>query len=903
MMRISLVLGTVLACLLVSAAENLVVNPDLAEDDGIGTVLGWKKHIRNELNTTIDAQAIGDGAFHLHAKGVSYAFYMQSGIGLVPQSPYRLSYEVRTAGLNGAKPAFYLFDSKWSWKKENRGDTFPDNTQGAWVKQSKIVMSMSGSGSLGHVLGISCLSHAEQEDVAFDIRNLRLEAVSDEVAAKSTRKVCGKVRARIVPVNPLLSAVHAEKGEMTFYWAGSSICGRTNCTVVVRLDERKGTASCQLDSAGYAKVALGKMKCGAHKISVEVRDPSGKVLASDSYAITAIVPIAESAVGRRLNNFVTELVNRPLEDGTVSFTRARAGWVWISFGAVDPAEEGGNVRAYLDDWGQPVVYRRDGERYLETQRWVSAGEHRLRIVGAPAGRTLRIHAVKTIWGSAPSDLRALPLGTWWSFTYRLPFMQRFSLISTFNTMSRVNQYLDGRDDTGAGFYYERGIRLMGGDKFTPDDPDHQTLEDSLRHLKSGSWRLGRTVNVDENLLSPAHDVAVNFSEAVWQLFAEEPSRRINVWYADTSTGKYHREPEINVSEIAAIVNTGNGTGLLMPELYAPVKAGRESLTPYLDGYANFVQAAEHMVPAATGATVLYGAGYIDLFDWTNYVEPATDIKAHYSEMVRVFATDPRFAGCAGIGFGGGMCCEEEFRRWGAKVLRHYALEGATDDLAKEYGFVWTPGFVKNSDFADGLENWTVRAAETNGVRAEAIKGYGRQYQNRIGVEAGVGDSVALFTASASGVNELAQPITGLEPGRYYSLHFGLANKDTLKAFPGKAPPVSPAFFSARLQGAEEVEELRYVHHRRGHAAKGEAKNKASLRSFRYVFKATAPTAELVFCDQAHDGTRNRVGTELALNYIILRPYYVENAREIADVVQALGWKGPGPMRPEPPAAK
>ena len=859
----------------VTTAANLVANPDLSEDDGLGRIVGWKKNIRDSKTTEIDARPIGDGAFSVRARGSGWANWQQTKIGLVSNAQYRLTYEVRTAGLRGVKPQFYLCDGKWAWKQEQTGDVFPDDTRGAWVRQEKTLVAQAGTGKDGHILVLSCLTGKTEDEIGFDVRKLRLEAVDPEVAAKSSQRVCERnLRARIVPVDPLLTSVNPADGRMKFYWPGSSACGRTNCTLVAKVDDGV-EVSALLGEDGYADLALGRMKAGPHDLLVEIHDPAGKRLAADDYRIVAKRPVAEKNAGRRLNNFVTELVNCPLADGAVEFSRSKAGWTWISFG--DAGADGADVRGYLDDWGHPVVYRREGERYLETQRWLSEGVHTLRVVGAKPGRTLRIHAVPVIWGAAPENLTTNRFDVNGNFKYTLPFSRRFSLISTFNTLSLVDKYLNGSDDTGAGFYYERGVALMGRDNLAPEGRERESFETTLDRLRSGSWRLGRTVNVNENQTILESHLAVNFSEAVWSLFRENPSRRVNAWYWDTSVGRYYKTPEINVSEIAAIVNTGNGSGLLMPELYAPVLETRESLQVYLDCAAKFVQSAERMVPAAKGATLLYGAGYIDIFDWSNYACPATDIKAHYSEMVRAFATDPRFSGVAGIGFGGGKCCEEEFRRWGAKVTRHYALEGATDDLAERYGFAWTPGFVKNPDFEWGFTNWTCRAVDADSLRADRIVGYGSKYQGRVGGAPGTGDSVAVFKASAKGASEVVQQLAGLVPGRYYALHFSVADRGTMKPWGVKQPKPMPRFFSARLEGAEEIDHLTYEHLRRGQ------------RNFRYVFKATDPTATLVLTDAAN-GKLNEPGVELLLNYVLFRPYYVENDQEITEITETLGWQ-------------
>ena len=119
---------TLLMAAVVTAAANLIANPDLSEDDGLGRIVGWATNLRDKKITTIDAKPIGDGAFSIRAKGVSWAIWQQTKIGLVSNAQYRLSYDVRTAGLGGVRPQFYICDGKWSWGRAQNGDVFPDDT-------------------------------------------------------------------------------------------------------------------------------------------------------------------------------------------------------------------------------------------------------------------------------------------------------------------------------------------------------------------------------------------------------------------------------------------------------------------------------------------------------------------------------------------------------------------------------------------------------------------------------------------------------------------------------------------------------------------------------------------------------------------------------------------------------
>lgn len=72
-------------------------------------------------------------------------------------------------------------------------------------------------------------------------------------------------------------------------------------------------------------------------------------------------------------------------------------------------------------------------------------------------------------------------------------------------------------------------------------------------------------------------------------------------------GNWFDCPVLSASEIAATVNSGNGTGLLCPELPAPVRETPEQLDEILDAYAKFVTSANEMVPASKGKILMYGA--------------------------------------------------------------------------------------------------------------------------------------------------------------------------------------------------------------------------------------------------------------------------------------------------------
>ncbi|MBP3406421.1 MAG: hypothetical protein J6N18_09980 [Kiritimatiellae bacterium] len=869
--------------------RNLITNFDHREGMGIDLPMGWVKHIKDKVTTKIDVAPQADGSVRFIATGDPWALYEQRNLKLVPGGKYRLSYEVKTDGLDGASVGIFLHDSKWSWKDPQKGPKFPDDTKGAWVKQEAVVTMCDNPGATMHTLSIGCIHGQSARKVDFFLRDLRLEAIdeaTDRASAPIDAKSREKLAARIVPVDPLLANVNANDAQITFYWPGWVTGGVSRCHVVSRFKGKNYSkpVPAQFDEKGYATVRYGRVRPGRYEIEAEVIDDATNSLARNEYAITVMRPVKALTVGKRLNNFVTALVDQPLENGEVAFSRATPGWVWMSF----EGDVGGEAVGYLDDIAYPVVRYRDGESRIEAQRFVTAGAHTLRISGAKPGGRLRINAVKTIWGKLPGMTTAPSACYRIGFRYTLPFCIRFGIHTHMNTSTFRLKEREHVNPIYAGYGYERGMRMFANVRISPKGPVNDDYEATWKALTEGPWTDGFSISVDENLVDQNQTPwrTVNYSEATWKMVALRPEQSINLFYAGAARGTWFDCPVLSASEIAATVNSGNGTGLLCPELYASVRETPEQLDRVLDAYAKFVTSANEMVPASKGKIVMYGASYVQIGDWSNYVAPATDIKAHYAKMYRAFATDPRFEGCAGVGCGGMICGGEELLRWMAKCVRYYALEGGTGDPASEYGFTWAPGFVKNADMDEGLTNWTAKGE----IAAERLKNYGSRVQKRQAIPNGYGDGVAVFTTRPDRPNELSQDISGLQPGKLYALLFCVADRDDVLAKDGKTRFLkSPLAFSARLEGATELEDLRYE-------TVSAVKTKVGLRLLRYVFRADSEKARLVFTDRKDDGSAAPEGFQQVLNYVSFMPYYVESADDPADIAAALGWKGPNRIR-------
>lgn len=96
----------------------------------------------------------------------------------------------------------------------------------------------------------------------------------------------------------------------------------------------------------------------------------------------------------------------------------------------------------------------------------------------------------------------------------------------------------------------------------------------------------------------------------------------------------------------------------------------------------------------------------------------------WNKVFYKWANDPEFQDLAGVGFYAWHNGNEESLRWAAKLIRHYVIEGNTEDLAVKYGYLYLPGHLKNGDFEEGLAHWTAKGS----VKAVTVKNLDRQYQ-------------------------------------------------------------------------------------------------------------------------------------------------------------------------------
>lgn len=668
------------------------------------------------------------------------------------------------------------------------------------------------------------------------------------------------VSARIVPVWPLLSAVDADDARMTFYYNGA-LQDPEKCEFAVSVD-KGALCRARLSGARKGNVRLGRIHEGRHTICVGVRAVgASSFVHTNCYTITAVRPVKGPA-GRRLNNFVTELAQERRGD-SVRFFNPRDGWVYL-----EPRPGAANGRMH----------------------YMRAGWQTLRAVGPeqPVIRAVpRLVAVEP-WLYGNSDLDKWHWGRGFTLRYVLPYCNT----AAFYNVSKAAGGGDGKYGQGHDELRSHGISIEGIVGMAHNDPVRNRVEDIKNRLGgSVTAREGFDLIVDENGIACGDRPGkINYAEALWPL--ADGQTAVNTFFCDARES-FFEDLEAEIPIISSIVNSGRGRGMLYLEVYPSALADGRAAHQLENHFADFRRRTLELVPAAERNILYFFGTFLEHGNWSDWSQPEADIRVLYNDFVRRIATDPAYGDPGGLAAGYFNHTDDDVARWFAKVVRHYAVEGRTDDLAVAAGLRYLPGHVRNPDFAQGLDGWKVECAEPGSLTPYRIEGYGRKKgQGRQKVPDGTGDSVARFIRSGKAANRLSQTLTGLTPGRHYAVMFITADEEDVMA-PLSVPEPKP--LSAEIErGGTVVPALGYVHQsprdRPWEVRVKHEKNPMKLIC-RIVFKATATEADLVFSDwqgAASPDASDR-GRKNLLNFVNVRRYFTEGEDEW-DFLQTLKQK-------------
>ena len=860
------------------------------DDDGFGGVLDWGFG-RTNGKTTLERLPYrapdGSMAVRIHGGPGEFVF-RHLALRLVEGEEYRLSAWVRTKNLASVKrKELEIHNTGWS---RSVCAFLPDDTDGQWKKIEWAGKMIHSDGNIWQ-----CLFYFSsfEPDSMVEIASPSLVPVSAKACAESSAVVpfSKPFPPRIVPIDPLLSDLDADTGRMMFFYAGSPACGFEACELAGSLDGGSHV-SAQVGADRRATLAFGTVQPGSHKLHVKIVEKgNGNILASNEYAVTAKRRNAWPVQGRRLNNFVTELFMRELKDGTYEFTNPRDGWIFIGFDR--PLRD---VEARLDEGSVPVVSYREHEP-SETMRFLPAGRHSVKVSGATAagvrdGR-ISVRLVKPIVHSGGRLVRATEPDVE-GYSWGPGFYRRFGY-HFFNetTLSQLAEVCKGRKPNPAlepiiQDIKERGIRTTETLHIGPGDPERNNLASLTRIVESYvNLAKGEPFMIDENSVGSTRLMHYNWGEACWRTWS--PRRTISVFFND-ATGSSFMDPIGHTLDLAATLNSGDGTAMLIPEVYLRVKEEEQDAYLQEDYFLAWMESARALVPSAPSHVFFYLGGWLTQGQWSPYYCPEGDVKVLYDHFMHRLATDPAFADMGGAGFSNPSCDESVFR-WAMKLLHYYCVEGGTEPLSAKHGFKYA-GHVRNGGFADGFDGWQVSAAEPDSLKPDRLKSFGKWGMRRCFPNNGRpakhawGDTFAVFTRSDKGPNVLRQKLTGLVPGHMYELMFCTADRDNVVK---KTAPPKDFTFTARIKGADELESLAYRHPSVMLAMDRKAGRVIPvIVTHRHVFQAKDAEAEIVFSDWKDATTPGGVAGEARfLNFVGVRSYYKGEPGDVEELGKLL----------------
>lgn len=747
--------------------------------------------------------------------------YRSSGFKLVPGGKYRLSAFIRTTGYRG-KIWLNVINARW---KKSAGIKNPKTKDGEWVKVEQEIDGFESTGN--HGLIISPDGYTGRVEFA----DVKLVAINEKALKESVRS-SGAAEAedvvKMIPWAPLLHEIDEEDRTVTFRYLGKG--------------EKIGGMDLIVEADGAARQVLPlkeKLNAvtlpeGAKKgvLRVALHDRAGQTnVWQEAYTFNVVKIPKRQSPRRRLNSFVSELVNEEVGAGRrrFSFTNDHVTWVAIS------VKGGDDVVVELD--GKEVVRATDSRK--ETFRRVTLGEHVVDISGS--AERLRVAQIPEILNYAPigSVVDCNPRFDW-------AFQKKYVLPSV-TTMNGGIPEKVAKDELGD--FKSRGY-VWTASMHSTKLKDGKDLDERLSKTAGMNEDVYEGVTCDEQHYGRNNDDYTKGLRSFDLRRSFDEEHTVYTWAIGAPSS-----PVLDMDFIAACVNASGGRGKLLGELYARGQRTENAARIYIRNYINerFHRLKEFYPTAVSNAGVILG----NFTQWpilslSHY--PENDYKYFLDMQFNAMANDPAFEGIGCTGYWGSYYIDEEMLRWSFALTRHYCIQGKKEMLSEKYGFSFCPKHIVNADFDRDFEGW-----EASGdIVRDKVEGFGATCEGRWGGNGGKGDTFALLTRGGT-ANELRQRVKSLTPGKLYKLEFMVADYEDLKA--GRKNPKRLGVEAALGECVERIDDKSWVFVNR-------RRKKVSVNLHHVVFRAKADSAELVITDAA-----SPVGARMAVNAVTILPYF------------------------------
>ncbi len=806
--------------LTLSGGENLLINAEFAADQTefppfwVGKDPGIRYHRTGgpDGGSFIEMKS-------LSGKGVSIR---QAGLHLVPEEKYRLAGYFRTRGL-GKLSGFLIINDGWG--ASCRIEKIPRDTGGRWeYAEQEVTMIPSKS-------GYSAILYLAPTGGSFDAADLKLIPLSTKSQEESRSILEGRT-AGLVPLG-YLQRIPSFRPELECRWTGRMNSDRTALEFVWSFGSPEQTLSAPFGD-GNVTLRFPGLKAGQHTVTVKLIDrTNSKNIWETTYPITIIERRLVTDEAKALNNLVSEIYDGQVKaDETLTVSKAGDGWVYIRF----RPETTGNGKIELD--GKMIVTAATVRG--EAVRLIGGGEHRLTVHGAAGHLTVR--SIPDIF-NYPSYANPTVSG---NGKYDWAFMKKFVLgaITTLNGGSMSPE--ETKEAKAAGL-----IRLGNFNVWKTETRDVGELLGRMEKAPGMTSGLYQGMTVDEISYASPGDIDI-YSE-VLRKFSNPKNKLIYTWIIGMPT-------QGNIDFISTATNVSGGRGRLLWEAYHRGQTTEDAAIAYLNRAARTAAAYRKIVPELFGSVSVILGNFNQLPLLSLNHDPGVDYKYYLDMQCQMLANAPEYRGLSGVGYWGTHYADEEIARWSFRLMRHYAIEGQTESLAKRYNYRYRPDHLLNGDFAEGLKHWQA----TDSVRIESQPGYG-ELQRRWGGSNNLGDTFAVLPAKT----KLVQPLNGLEAGKLYSTGLIAVDYDDLKnnRIDPRQLPVE-----ILVDGAEIIPEKSYCfvdNRKKVHRSQAQS---ARTNIHRLVFRAKSDRVTLHISTAAAPE-----GSQTAVNYVYVNPYFAEEA--------------------------
>jgi hypothetical protein len=336
------------------------------------------------------------------------------------------------------------------------------------------------------------------------------------------------------------------------------------------------------------------------------------------------------------------------------------------------------------------------------------------------------------------------------------------------------------------------------------------------------------------------------------------------------SGKKLNQEIIGPDLIRTIIKCGYRVALerYIFEVSSPQKS-RDVLQLFVDGIADW----EAREPSVKKHMVI-AFGLFSMPPGGINKQPDVDYHVWMDQQMNLVATHPHLADVAGLNWWTTIQADEETTRFVGKLYRHYGIEGKTSMLTRDPLYLT---HIRNPDFQQGLEGWTLHAAEEGAIQARSFPRYGRIEGRFMGLgrpadPEHIGDKFLLMKRSARGPNTASQTITDLEPGRLYSMKlFSCDYSDLVHPTKKTVDQANKFIGRVSLEGVAMDAKRSFTEM---YASSPEPPIPVWITYHWSVFRAQRPTARLTISDWPDEREPSGpVGQEQALNFVEIQPYH------------------------------